>query len=155
AVADEQRLAAGAAHVDEAIHGRQQAAVDGERRAAASGDFDALEEPGESGQVRARARGEIRLHGAPSTPARSAGVRYSNHSFVASAIDAGFQTGASRQYSMFCSMIATPSSNVTFGFQPRTRWILRMSANVESGSPGRFGMWTVSPPRSCARRLTL
>jgi len=30
---------------------------------------------------------------------------------VASAIEAGFHTGASRQYSMFSSMIPTPRSN--------------------------------------------
>src|SRR5262245_9942446 len=62
-----------------------------------------------------------------------------NHVRVACSIDAGSHTGASRQNSMFRSISATPCSKVIRGSQPSSRVIFVMSAQVQSGSPGRFG----------------
>ena len=52
-------------------------------------------------------------------------------------------------------MVATPSSNGTVGSQPRDCRIFRMSAQVQSGSPGRLGTWTTSPPMSSTSRFTV
>jgi len=48
----------------------------------------------------------------------------------------------------------TPSSKLTCGRQSSSEVIREMSAQVQSGSPGRFGMRIFSPPRSSTSRLT-
>src|SRR6516225_5347585 len=70
--------------------------------------------------------------------------RCRNQSLVASAIPSTVHTGASRQYSMLSIMIRTPSAKLTSGFQPSSVLILVISAQVQSGSPGRLAMWTVA-----------
>src|SRR5215831_1364081 len=101
---------------------------------------------------------------APAIPAAShhapcnlpgASLRYLNQSRAASAIECSSHNGASRHSSMYWSMIRTPSSKRTFGCQPSICESFVMSANVQSGSPGRFGTWTTSPPSRLTRRLTL
>ena len=57
----------------------------------------------------------------------------------------GFQTGASRQSSNLSSICRTPSSRETFASHPSMPFILLTSAKVQSGSPGRLGMFTTSP----------
>src|SRR6185437_5328603 len=66
--------------------------------------------------------------------------RKSNQVRVARAIDSGSHSGASRHFSISAIMRWTPSSNGTRGCQPRSCLILVISAQVTSGSPGRFGM---------------
>src|ERR1044071_5661796 len=53
-------------------------------------------------------------------------------------------------------MLRTPSANDTFGCQPSSVLILVMSAQVQSGSPGRLSMCTVSvAPSNRTSSLTL
>ena len=73
---------------------------------------------------------------------------------VALAIDSGSHSGASRQYSISATVRATPSSKHTSGFHPSSLDMRVMSADVQSGSPGRFGMWIFSPPSSSTSRFT-
>src|SRR5207245_9362151 len=107
--------------------------------------LDSIEQARKRREIGVRPGAGIRLHGDPFRAEHSlAGERYSNHSLVASSIEAGFHTGASRQYSMLSSMICTPRSNAIVGRQPSTRWILPLSADVPAGSAGRLGGCTTS-----------
>src|SRR6185312_12526862 len=78
----------------------------------------------------------------------------SNHVSVAFAMEAVSQTGAVRQWSMWSTISATPSSNDTVGSQPSSVRIFVVSAHVTSGSPGRLGTWITSPLRSSTSLLT-
>src|SRR5579859_5185807 len=55
-------------------------------------------------------------------------ARYLNQSFVAFAILSTVHRGASFHCSIEANIVATPSSNRTFGFHCRTRLIFEMSA---------------------------
>src|SRR6185503_2825219 len=66
--------------------------------------------------------------------------RYSNHVFVALAMDCGSHRGASRHAEISAIIRRTPSSKEITGFQSRSPLILVMSAQVTSGSPGRLGI---------------
>src|SRR6516162_3860799 len=82
--------------------------------------------------------------------------RCRNQSLVASSIPSTVHTGASRQYSMLSIMIRTPSAKLTSGFQPSSVLILVISAQVQSGSPGRLAMSTTAgAPSRRTRSLTL
>src|SRR5262249_33207962 len=70
----------------------------------------------------------------------------SNQVFVAFLIDSGSHNGASRQFWISAIISATPSSKGISGFQSRSRLTFVMSAQVTSGSPGRFGIYTTGPP---------
>src|SRR5262249_11966887 len=65
--------------------------------------------------------------------------RYSNQVSVAAAIDGASQTGASSQRWISRTMDATPYSKETCGPQPTRSRVFGVSAQVQSGSPGRFG----------------
>src|ERR1043166_4345234 len=65
------------------------------------------------------------------------------------------QTGASAHAWMCPNMLATPCSNETLGVHPNSPLIFRVSAQVQSGSPGRFGTYTTDPPSNSTSRLTL
>src|SRR5882672_2519185 len=92
--------------------------------------------------------GEGRQHGQHSAP------RCWNQVRVAVAIDSGSQRGALRQYSMAASTFPTPSSKPTVGRQSSSEVMREMSAQVQSGSPGRFGTRIFSPPSSSTSRFT-
>src|SRR5262249_41256935 len=77
----------------------------------------------------------------------------SNQVFVAFLIDSGSHSGASRHFWVSAIISATPSSNGMSGFQSRSRLIFATSAQVTSGSPGRFGIYTTGPPINSTSRL--
>src|SRR5262249_55896695 len=77
----------------------------------------------------------------------------SNQVFVAFLIDSGSHNGASRQFWISAIIRPTPSSNGMSGFQSRSRLIFATSAQVTSGSPGRFGIYTTGPPINSTSRL--
>src|SRR5690348_18102245 len=70
----------------------------------------------------------------------SPSAKYLNQSFVALAILSTVHNGASFHWSIDVSMVATPSSKRTLGVHCSRRLIFEISAKVQSGSPGRFGM---------------
>src|SRR5262249_23741262 len=73
--------------------------------------------------------------------------------FVAFLIDSGSHNGASRQFWISAIISPTPCSNGMSGFQSRSRLIFATSAQVTSGSPGRFGIYTTGPPINSTSRL--
>ena len=78
-----------------------------------------------------------------------------NQSSVAFSIEFLSQSGAFFQYSIFARIFETPASKDTFGDQPNSDTIFLLLAHVMSGSPGRFGRKTFSPPSKFASVLTL
>src|SRR5262249_33272835 len=77
----------------------------------------------------------------------------SNQVFVAFLIDSGSHSGASRQFWISAIIDLTPCSNGMSGRQSRSRLIFATSAQVTSGSPGRFGIYTTGPPINSTSRL--